>query len=160
LPMMRALFVEYPNDPGAWLIDDQYLFGSDLLIAPMFEEVASRDVYLPGNHKWIDYQTGNVYNPGWNHIKAGNVSAVILARDGAVIPHIGLAQSTGNMDWSNIELKVYADSATRGAGIICLPEDSVLRNVQVVKRGGRFALESNPLAGRSKISVTTASSRR
>ncbi len=46
LPMLRALFVEYPNDPGAWLIDDQYLFGSDMLVAPLFENVTERNVYL------------------------------------------------------------------------------------------------------------------
>lgn len=51
LPMMRALFVEYPDDPGAWTVDDHYLFGSDILVAPLFEEVGSRDVYLPGNHR-------------------------------------------------------------------------------------------------------------
>nr|HPR32181.1 glycoside hydrolase family 31 protein [Prolixibacteraceae bacterium] len=37
LPMLRALFVEYPDDPGAWLIDNQYLFGSDIMVAPLFE---------------------------------------------------------------------------------------------------------------------------
>ena len=35
LPMLRALFIEYPNDPGSWLIDDEYLFGSDMLVAPL-----------------------------------------------------------------------------------------------------------------------------
>ena len=64
LPMLRALFVEYPNDPGAWLVDDQYLFGSDMLVAPLFENITERNVYLPEG-KWIDYQTGKVYDKGW-----------------------------------------------------------------------------------------------
>ncbi|MCQ2245098.1 MAG: alpha-xylosidase, partial [Bacteroidaceae bacterium] len=58
LPMMRALFVEYPEDAGAWLIEDEYLFGKSMLVAPLLEDVKSRDVYLPGGKKWIDYQTG------------------------------------------------------------------------------------------------------
>jgi alpha-D-xyloside xylohydrolase len=47
LPMMRALFIEYPDDPGSWLIDNEYLFGSDMLVAPMFENAKNRKVYLP-----------------------------------------------------------------------------------------------------------------
>ena len=61
LPMVRALFVEFPDDPGAWMIDDEYLFGSQILVAPIFEQgTTGRVVYLPGG-KWIDYQTGKVY---------------------------------------------------------------------------------------------------
>ncbi|MFW6205853.1 MAG: TIM-barrel domain-containing protein, partial [Gemmatimonadota bacterium] len=90
LPMVRALFVEYPNDPGAWRVEDQYLFGSDMLVAPLMEEGDARDVYLPAG-RWIDYQTGRVYEPGWRNIAVGTIPAVILVRDGAAIPHIGLA---------------------------------------------------------------------
>ena len=64
----RALLLEYPDDPGAWLVEDEYMFGSNLLVAPMLEEGSGRDVYLPGRQKWLDYQTGKVYAPGWNHI--------------------------------------------------------------------------------------------
>ena len=93
LPMMRALFIEFPNDPGAWLVDDEYLFGTDLLVAPLFENLTKRDVYLPTG-KWIDYQTGKVYSEGWHNIEAGKIPIVVMVRDGSVIPHIGLAQST------------------------------------------------------------------
>ena len=37
LPMVRALLVEFPDDPSAWLIEDEYLFGNDMLVAPIFE---------------------------------------------------------------------------------------------------------------------------
>ncbi len=49
-PMLRALFVEFPDDPGSWLIDNQYMFGSDLLVGPLFDDQASRDMYLPREH--------------------------------------------------------------------------------------------------------------
>ena len=78
LPMVRALFVEYPDDPGSWLIDDQYLFGSDMLVAPLFENVTERDVYLPPG-KWIDYQSGQVYSGGWHKIKAGKIPIIMLS---------------------------------------------------------------------------------
>jgi alpha-D-xyloside xylohydrolase len=54
--MVRALFVEYPDD-AVLVSDDEYLFGKDMLVAPLFENVAERKVYLPPG-QWIDYQTG------------------------------------------------------------------------------------------------------
>jgi alpha-D-xyloside xylohydrolase len=144
LPMMRALFVEYPDDAGSWLVDDAYLFGQDMLVAPLFESVTSRDVYLPGG-KWIDYQTGKVYEKGWHHIEAGEIPAVVLVRDGAVIPHIKLAQSTKEMDWSELDLKVFAADATTAKGLVCLPSDQNLVEVNLSKSGNSFKLNNNPL---------------
>lgn len=102
LPMVRAMLVEYPDDPAAWQIDDQYFFGSDILVAPMMTDGTDRYVYLPEG-KWVDYQnTKKVYNSGWQKIAAGDIPCVILVRKGAVIPHIPLAQSTSEMDWSKV----------------------------------------------------------
>ena len=86
LPMMRALFVEYPDDPGSWLVEDEYLLGSDLLVAPLLETgMTGRAVYLPPG-KWIDYQTAKAYAGGWHQIAAGALPVVVLVRDGAVHP--------------------------------------------------------------------------
>ncbi len=160
LPMMRALFIEYPDDPGAWLVDDAYLFGSDMLVAPLFEDnVRSRDVYLPKG-KWIDYQTGKVYNGGWNHIAAGDIPAIILVRDGAVIPHIGLAQSTKDMDWSKLELVSYTSGASTATGFVCLPTDNVLHPVTLQKRGGGFVLQSDPLKGKVSWRIISSAQKR
>jgi alpha-D-xyloside xylohydrolase len=148
LPMMRALFVEYPDDAGSWLVDDAYLFGQDLLVAPLFENVTSRDVFLPGG-KWIDYQTGKVYEKGWHHIEAGEVPAVILVRDGAVIPHIKLAQSTKEMDWSELELKVYAADKQTVSGYVCLPSDQILVKLNMKKSDNSFKLNNNPFEEKS-----------
>lgn len=132
LPMLRALFVEYPDDPAAWLVEDQYLFGSDILVAPIFEgedEYAvpteygktvgeplhrestglrhyERSVYLPGG-QWVDYQTGKVYKPGWNRIRTDRLEAVILVRKGAVIPQAKPALSTSDIDWNAVYYKKY-----------------------------------------------------
>jgi len=131
LPMVRALFVEYPDDPGAWQIEDEYLFGSDILVAPFFKDsVYERDVYLPGG-KWINFQSGEVYNKGWNHIKGGKIACAILVRDGAAIPKIKLAQSTQAMDWKNIEWVVYSTDKKAATGLICLPSDNVLHAISV-----------------------------
>jgi alpha-D-xyloside xylohydrolase len=158
LPMVRALFVEYPNDPGSWIVEDEYLFGSDILVAPLFETGATgRDVYLPPG-QWIDYQTGKPYEGGWHPIQAGPVPVVALVREGAVIPHIKLAQSTKDMDWSNLELVVYATTAKSAEGLLCLPSDNVLHRVTLAaRRAGDYRLAENPLAGRSTLTVRTYS---
>ncbi|MBL6447181.1 alpha-xylosidase [Fulvivirga sp. 29W222] len=134
LPMVRALFVEFPDDPGSWLVDDEYLFGSDILVAPLFEDVTSRDVYLPKGD-WIDYQTGKTYSGGWHHIEAGKIPVVMLVKDGSVIPHIKLAQSTKEMDWSKLELKVFSKNKGGAKGYIYLPGAEKLETVTVGEDG-------------------------
>lgn len=130
LPMLRALFVEFPDDPGAWKVDDEYLFGSQILVAPLLESgITGRTVYLPEG-KWIDYQTEKVYEGGWHRIKAGSLPIIMLVRDGSVLPHLKLAQSTSEMDWSKMSLKVYSADKKQAEGLICLPTDN---RIQVVK---------------------------
>lgn len=124
LPMVRALLVEFPEDPGAWLVEDEYMFGSQMLVAPLMESGNSRSVYLPSGCKWIDYQTGKVYESGWQTIKAGEIPAVILVRDGSVIPHAPLAQRTDQINWSKIELREYKAAATKCTGLLFKPGDT------------------------------------
>ena len=130
LPMLRALFVEFPDDPGAWKVDDEYLFGSQILVAPLLESgMTCRTVYLPEG-KWIDYQTEKVYEGGWHRIEAGSLPIIMLVRDGSVLPHLKLAQSTAEMDWSKMSLKVYSADKKQAEGLVCLPADN---RIQVVK---------------------------
>jgi alpha-D-xyloside xylohydrolase len=59
LPPMRPLFVDFPDDPAAWYVEDAYLFGPDLLVAPITELGArSREVYLPAGETWVEMATG------------------------------------------------------------------------------------------------------
>ena len=130
LPMLRALFVEFPDDPGAWRVDDEYLFGSQILVAPLLESgITGRTVSLPEG-KWIDYQTEKVYEGGWHKIEAGSLPIIMLVRDGSVLPHLKLAQSTSEMDWNKMSLKVYSADKKQAEGLICLPTDN---RIQVVK---------------------------
>jgi alpha-D-xyloside xylohydrolase len=65
LPPMRPLFVDFPADSLAWDVEDQFMFGPDLLIAPvLWEGARTREVYLPGGSKWIDAWTGQAHAGG------------------------------------------------------------------------------------------------
>ena len=155
-PMVRPLFFERPEDPGSWLVEDEYFFGPDLLVAPLFDEGATgRRVYLPPG-AWIDYQTGRVYQgERWHEIAAGPIPIVLLARDGAAIPRAAVAQSTSGIDWNRIELRVF--TSQRGApasGLFALP-DGEPQSLEV--RGSSLARD--PLGGRVKWTVTRAGTR-
>ncbi|NQU21181.1 MAG: hypothetical protein HQ567_07860, partial [Candidatus Nealsonbacteria bacterium] len=64
MPMMRSLWLHYPNDKQARRIGDQYLWGRDLLIAPVYKKGATvRKVYLPAG-KWYDWWTGKAVEGG------------------------------------------------------------------------------------------------
>jgi alpha-D-xyloside xylohydrolase len=157
LPMLRALFVEYPDDPGSWLVEDEYLFGSDILVAPLLESgSARRDVYLPPG-SWIDYQTGRRYAAGWHAVDAGAVPIVMLVREGAAIPRIALAQSTAQMDWSKLEVVVFGSDATRARSLVFLPGDDAVREITVARRGRGYAIADDPFRG--KVTWTVVASR-
>ncbi len=54
-PPMRPLFFDFPEDEMSWAVDDQFMFGPDLLVAPvLYEGARSRDVYLPAGTAWTD----------------------------------------------------------------------------------------------------------
>ncbi|MFN8206601.1 MAG: glycoside hydrolase family 31 protein [Bacteroidales bacterium] len=128
LPMVRALFVEYPHDAGSWLVEDEYLFGSDMLVAPLFEaNMTGRDVYLPEGN-WIDYQTGKSYSGGWHHIESGVPGRGSGARR---ISHP--AYQTGPVHYAN-GLVIDRTGALPGQcetakGLICLPSDNILHEI-------------------------------
>ena len=129
LPMVRALLVEFPQDPGAWLVEDEYMFGSQMLVAPLMESGNSRTVYLPKG-KWIDYQTGKVYAGGYQTIEAGRIPAIILVRDGSIIPHVPLAQRTDQIQWDKVELKTYKADAKTCTGLLFKPGDTQLQTIK------------------------------
>ena len=129
LPMVRALLVEFPQDPGAWLVEDEYMFGSQMLVAPLMESGNERTVYLPKG-KWIDYQSGKIYEGGYQTIQAGKIPAIILVRDGSLIPHAPLAQRTDQINWNKIELKPYKADASKCTGLLFKPGDTAIKRIE------------------------------
>ena len=95
----------------------------------MLEDGTGRDVYLPGKDKWIDYQTGKVYNPGWNYVECGELEIVIMVKDGSAIPHVPVAQCTDQLKWDKITWKQYKADKKTAEGLLCLPADSKLQKI-------------------------------
>lgn len=74
-PPMRPMFYDYPEDKNCWDVEDAYMFGPNLLIAPvMYAGMKQRDVYLPEGSEWIEVSTGK-------HWDGGSTAAVSLSLD-------------------------------------------------------------------------------
>jgi alpha-D-xyloside xylohydrolase len=88
LTPMRPYFVEFPDDPKAWDVDTAYLFGRDLLVAPVLEAGARTwDVHLPAGATWTDAWTGDGYSGGQTvTVKAPIERIPLFLRDGAELP--------------------------------------------------------------------------
>jgi alpha-glucosidase len=98
VPALRPLFLDFPDDAKAATIDDEFLFGSDLLVAPVLSEGAqSRTVYLPAGD-WYNYWTGHYYSgPASFSIPVTLDSIPIYVRGGGFIFRQPVVQNTGQM---------------------------------------------------------------
>lgn len=64
-PVMRPLFFDFPEDKHAWEVEDAYMFGKDVLVAPVMEAgISEREVYLPSGTEWTEVSTGRKYAGG------------------------------------------------------------------------------------------------
>ncbi len=84
-PVMRTMFYEFPQDEMCWDLTDQYMFGSDILVAPiLYENTYERDVYLPRGAGWTLIYDGTKYEGGQIvHQTAGIDRIPVFLRDGS-----------------------------------------------------------------------------
>jgi alpha-D-xyloside xylohydrolase len=91
LPAMRPLFVDFPQDERAWTVEDQMMFGPDVLVAPVTEGGArSRAVYLPAGTPWTHAWSGRVHDGGTLIDQDAPLHEIpVYLRDGATVPVAG-----------------------------------------------------------------------
>jgi alpha-D-xyloside xylohydrolase len=106
--------MDFPEDPEARDLKDEYMFGPAFLVAPVVEKgKTGREVYLPKGSVWYDYWTGKKY-PGGKRI-AVNAPLEMLplfVRAGSIIPHGNDIPST-RTEQKEVELWVYAGADAR-----------------------------------------------
>lgn len=88
LPPMRPLFVDFPADQAAWTVDDEFLFGPDVLVAPILApDARGRTVYLPAGARWTDAWTGTEHDGGTTVDADAPIERIpVYLRDGADVP--------------------------------------------------------------------------
>ncbi len=86
LPIIRAMVLEFEDDPNTYHIEDQYMFGNAILVAPVYSPVNKRTVYLPAG-TWFDYETGKeISGPNVLHIEPPLELLPLYVRDNTIIP--------------------------------------------------------------------------
>ena len=109
-PIMRPLWYEFPDDKLTYLVSDEYMVGSDILVAPVVKEgMRNRDAYFPAGATWINWWTGERLEGGKQHrVDAPLDRLPLFVRAGAVIATQNAIQHTGEMKDADITLNVAA----------------------------------------------------
>lgn len=83
-PVMRPLFYDFPEDKASWEVEDSYMFGPDLLVAPVMEAgMTERRVYLPEGASWTNAWTGEVFDGGRTVTVAAPLDVIpVMVRNG------------------------------------------------------------------------------
>jgi alpha-glucosidase/alpha-D-xyloside xylohydrolase len=114
LPLMRSLWLAYPEDARASVVEDAYLWGDSLLVAPVLEpEAKHRKIYLP-HGVWWDYWTNARVDGGSEVMREVDLETIPLyVKAGAIVPVGPVKQYTGEMSTEPVVLRVYpgADGA-------------------------------------------------
>jgi len=111
VPAMRPLFMDYPEEEGAAGVDDEFLFGSDLLVAPVLREGATdRLVYLPKGD-WYDYWNGRHFaGAGLTNMPVTLENIPLFVRGGGFIYRSPIVQNTGEFPGKPLEVLVMPGS--------------------------------------------------
>ncbi len=87
LPLISPLFLEFPDDPMCYHIEDQFLSGRNLLVAPILTEESSRRIYIPSG-QWYDYWSGELHTgPRWLTVEDIPLDQIpLFVRSGSILP--------------------------------------------------------------------------
>lgn len=122
--MMRALAMDFPSDTAVLNINNQYLFGKSILVAPVtdslyvsrangktrvdFTTVKSQNVYLPKGVDWIDFWTGQLYRGGRKIKTKVPIDQIpLFVKSGSIIPFGPLQEYTGEHPDDKLEIRIY-----------------------------------------------------
>lgn len=119
--MMRGLMMDFKEDPKALHINDQYLFGKSILVAPITDSLVNKKiVYLPKGTSWTDFWTGEQYTGGQEIQKEISINTIpLFVKAGSIIPMGPAQQYVGEKNNSILDIRIY-----KGAnGVFTLYED-------------------------------------
>lgn len=112
-PMMRGLYLDYPDDPTACSQKYEFMFGPALLVAPILDRDArQREVYLPRG-VWYDFWTGQRFTGGRSVTAVAPLDTIPLyVREGSLIPMADCVQYDGEHAWDHITVHVWGEEAS------------------------------------------------
>ena len=136
VPMMRAMLLEFPEDPACETLDRQYLLGGSLLVAPIFTENGFVDYYLPAG-RWTNFLTGKVQEgPGWRREQHGFLSLPLMVRPNTIIA-LGAVDHRPDYDYAeNVTFRVFELSDGSEAGCRLSSSSRTEAEQLIVRRTG------------------------
>lgn len=116
LPMLRPLVLEYQNDPGSATAKTEFLFGRDLLVAPViWPDMPARQVYFPPG-RWISYDEGFETSGGASiNVAAPHDRVPLFVRAGTILPTAPDMMFSGEKPWDPITLDVWPAGESSGS---------------------------------------------
>jgi alpha-D-xyloside xylohydrolase len=117
LPVMRAMILEFPDDPACDTLDRQYMLGETLLVAPVFSHEGEVTYYLPVG-RWTNFLTGKlIEGPGWVQEKHDFMSLPLLVRPNSILP-VGKHDERPDYNYADgVTLHVYELAEGRHAPV-------------------------------------------
>jgi len=147
LPMMRAMVLEFPDDPTCLYLDRQYMFGERLLVAPIFNDRGEVLYYVPEG-RWTNLLTGETVIGGkWRREKHGYMSLPLLVRPNSLIA-IGSNNQRPDYDYAdNVTFHLFEleDGKTAEAVVCDLQGHSAL-TVSASRTGGTIEIKADGAA--------------
>jgi len=146
LPMMRAMVLEFQDDPRTYDLDDQYMFGDAFLVAPVYTPTNKRTVYLPSG-TWYDYHTGKEYTgPQTLHVEPPLEELPLYIRNDSMIAMGPDLAYVGEKPFDPITLDIWLLSE---AVFTLYDDDESARTEEIVqckaaKSKGGITLEVGP----------------
>lgn len=110
LPPVRSLLLDFANDNNLYAIDDQFMFGESIMVAPFITDSCRRSVYFPKGVDWFDFFTKKRYKGGSTHtLEAQPGDIPLFVRENALIPFADPVQYVSNSTQFKIELRTYGE---------------------------------------------------
>jgi alpha-D-xyloside xylohydrolase len=136
-PMLRAMMLEFPDDPGCDYLDLQYMLGDSLLVAPVFSYKGIVNYYLPAG-RWTSLMNGNVVDgPRWVRETHDFMSLPLMVRPNSVIA-IGKYEDRPDYDYGEgVTLQVYELEDGKHASVAIPSVTGEIQTTFEVRREGR-----------------------
>jgi alpha-D-xyloside xylohydrolase len=151
VPLARPLVYDHPSDPSTRHIDDEYLLGPDLLVAPMFVPRGRRNVYLPAGG-WYDFWTDQRFDGArWITYDAELQTLPLFVRAGAVIPMGPELQYANERAWDPLTFDVYPGDD--GVTEVELSDDYRHLRFQLTVQRSQVHLDRGPLDYQAAVRV-------
>jgi alpha-D-xyloside xylohydrolase len=143
--IMRGLVMDFPQDEAVKDIKDQYLFGHNMMVAPVYVYGArERSVYMPKGANWYDFYTGQLYKGGTTaSINAPEIRMPLLVKAGAILPMGPVTQYVDEKPDAPLTLNIY----TGADGKFSLYEDDGVTNAYQRGEFSRIPLSYNDKTG-------------